>query len=117
MALRLVTPWGRLVRDGTGAAIEAACSAVDTGDDLATFVRNVRAAVAPYDQREGHTSDDEPLELAVSGDLGRPSRAASIEELPVALAALKYGAGDGLSSEISVGDARVRFDGENVVIE
>lgn len=29
--------------------------------------------------------------LEVTGDVGRPSRAASIEELPVALAALRYG--------------------------
>ncbi len=90
----------QLARDGTGNAIRAACGAVNVSDDLATFVARVRAAVAPFDQREGHTSDDEPLAVEKSGgsDIGRPSRVASIEELPVALAALRYGAGDGIKT-------------------
>jgi ADP-ribosylglycohydrolase len=87
-----------LARDGTRAAVQAACAAADPGDGLTDFVARVRAAVAPYDQREGHTPDDKPLALARSGDLGRPSRTASIEELPVALAALRYGAGDVLKT-------------------
>jgi len=89
-----VTAAERLSRDGTHGATVAAVGAVDPGDDLDTFVLRVRTAVAPFDQREGHVPDDQPLALAAASDIGRPSRLASIEELPVALAALKYGAGD-----------------------
>lgn len=83
-----------LAKDGTGRAIRVCCEAADPSDELGIFVARVRAAMAPYDQREGHVPDDEPLALDAAGDVGRPSRIASIEELPVALAALKYGAGD-----------------------
>ena len=38
--------------------------------------------------------DDGSVLAASVGDVGRPSRVMSIEELPVALAALKYGDGD-----------------------
>ena len=84
----------RLSRDGTHGATEAAVAAADAGDDLDTFISRVRGAVASFDQREGHVPDDKPLSLAAASDIGRPSRLAAIEELPVALAALKYGAGD-----------------------
>lgn len=81
-------------RDGTHDAIVAAVNASDPGDDLVAFVARVREAVAAYDQREGHVSDDRPLKVSKVCDVGRPSRTASIEELPVALAALRYGEGD-----------------------
>lgn len=83
----------RLSRDGTHGATIAAVAAADPGDDLDTFISRVRTAVRPFDQREGHVPDDSPLALAAASDIGRPSRLASIEELPVALAVLKYGAG------------------------
>lgn len=91
----------RLARDGTRAACAAAVAAVDPADDLPAFIRSVRAAVAPFDQRTHHTADDEPLAMIHSGpvtDIGRPSRTMSIEELPVALAVLLYGEGDFLKT-------------------
>ncbi|MCC5830652.1 MAG: ADP-ribosylglycohydrolase family protein [Phycisphaeraceae bacterium] len=85
-----------LARDGTRRACIDAIDAVSLGDDLPTFIHRVRDAVAPYDQKTEHTSDDRPLALATGtpSDIGRPSRTKSIEELPVALAVLKYGQGD-----------------------
>ena len=91
----------RVARDGTRAACEAATRAVDPSDDLPAFIHKVRTAVAPYDQRSEHTSDDKPLAVVNTGkitDMGRPSRTMSIEELPVALAVLAYGRGDFLKT-------------------
>jgi hypothetical protein len=73
----------------------AAIAAAERATTLADFITGVRAAVAPFDQRTGHVSDDAPLSNpTVANDLGKPSRLASIEELPVAVAALVFGAGD-----------------------
>lgn len=85
-----------LSQDGTRRACQASVNAADPGDALGDFIRNVRAAVAPYDQRTEHTTDDRPLTVVKGepSDVGRPSRVMSIEELPVALAVLKYGKGD-----------------------
>ncbi|MCH8511798.1 MAG: ADP-ribosylglycohydrolase family protein [Kiritimatiellae bacterium] len=91
----------RLAKDGTRRACEAAVNAADPADDLPTFIRKVRNAVAPFDQRTEHTSDDKPFtatEKSIATDIGRPSRTMSIEEVPVALAALKYGDGDFLKT-------------------
>ena len=87
-----------LAKDGTQRAIQAAIEAADPQDSLDSFVLKVRAAVAPYDQRTGHCPDDAPLSLPEFSDVGRPSRISSIEELPVALAALRYGQGDALKT-------------------
>lgn len=90
-----------LAQDGTRRACAAAVGAVDPTASLPDFIRDVRAAVAPFDQRTEHTSDDKPLAMEGNGpphDIGRPSRTKSIEELPVALAALKYGDGDFLKT-------------------
>ncbi len=84
----------RMARDGTRLAIESCLQAVRPEDDLRSFVERVRAAVTPYDQRAAHTPDDTPLREEGLSDVGRPSRLMSIEELPVALAALRYGGGD-----------------------
>jgi ADP-ribosylglycohydrolase len=84
----------RLARDGTGDAVRDAVAAADPADGLGTFASKVREAVAPYDQRTGHSVTGHPSEWAVSGDVVRPSRTAAVEEVPVALAALGYGAGD-----------------------
>lgn len=83
-------------RDGTLNACRDAIAAVRVDDDLPTFIDRVREAVAPYDQRTEHTSDDHPLAVVTGepSDIGRPSRTKSIEELPVALAVLRYGQGD-----------------------
>lgn len=89
----------RLARDGTRAAIRATLAAVDSNASVARFVSDVRAAVAPYDQRTGHELDaDHPMRMSGLHDWGRPSRLAAIEELPVALAVLAWGAGDFLKT-------------------
>lgn len=87
----------RVAKDGTCQACSAAVEAVDPLDELPTFITKVREAVAPFDQRSEHTSDDQPFTLRQPKqitDIGRPSRTMSIEELPVALAVLLYGEGD-----------------------
>jgi ADP-ribosylglycohydrolase len=62
--------WGTN-RDETHAALHAVLAAVDPADDIPAFVAKVRAAFEPFTD-------------------------GSIEEVPVALAALKYGQGDWL---------------------
>ncbi len=84
--------WGAMERAGP---LPAAVTAAATATSLEEFIHQIRLAVAPYDQRTGHVSDDAPLlEGEQSSDVGKPSRLASIEELPVALAALTWGQGD-----------------------
>jgi ADP-ribosylglycohydrolase len=87
-----------LARDGTARAVAAAVDAAHPNQSAAEFVAKVRAAVAPYDQRTGHVDDSTPLRMGDVSDTGRPSRLASIEELPVALAALKHGGGDAVKT-------------------
>jgi ADP-ribosylglycohydrolase len=84
---------GAVARDGTANAICDVVSAVRPRDGIGAFIRRVRSAVSPYDQREGHVPDDKPLLAAGINDVGRPSKTHAIEELPVALAALAYGGG------------------------
>jgi ADP-ribosylglycohydrolase len=83
-----------LARDGTAMAIQAVLDAVDPSDPMPTFVAKTRDAVAPYDQRTGHVTEHAPLRTKEVSNVGRPSRLHAIEELPIALAALKYGQGD-----------------------
>lgn len=83
-----------LARDGTAGCVRAALAAADPADDLADWIARTRAAVEPFDQRRRHVADDQPLLVRGVSDVGRPSRLHAIEETPVALAALKYGAGD-----------------------
>jgi len=83
-----------LARDATGAAIAAVLDATDPADSLDDWIANVRAAIEPFDQRTRHVPDDKPLAVGGVSDIGRPSRLHTIEESPVALAALRYGAGD-----------------------
>jgi ADP-ribosylglycohydrolase len=87
-----------LAKDGTRRAIEAATEAADPEDALESFILKTRSAVAPYDQRTGHSPDDAPLASTEFSNVGRPSRVSSIEELPVALAALRYGRADALKT-------------------
>lgn len=65
-----------LSRDGTKGAIEAVINAVNSSDPLDDFIFKVRNAYLPF------------------LGLNTPSRKNSIEELPVALAVLKYGNND-----------------------
>lgn len=84
-----------LGRDATGKAIAAAVAAAQQTTSLKQFISKVRAAVAPFNQSLTHVADDAPtIGVPAVSDVGKPSRLATIEELPVALAALVYGAGD-----------------------
>lgn len=88
-----------LARDGTARCIAAAIAASDPRDGLQAWIARVRAAVQPFDSRAAHLPDSEcggngVLACAGPNDAERPSRERSIEELPVALAALIWGGGD-----------------------
>ncbi len=82
-----------IARDGTKNAIIDTVSAVDIKDDEVDFISKVRQAIIPYDEKTDHQADDQVADDIIS-DCGKPSRISSIEELPVAIAALKYGNGD-----------------------
>lgn len=77
-----------VARDGTRDAIESVLAAVRTGDDLPAFIRNVRKAVEPFDPKTANAPGGD------RGNADQPSRLLSIEEVPVAIAALAYGDGD-----------------------
>ncbi|MFF8603027.1 ADP-ribosylglycohydrolase family protein [Streptomyces sp. NPDC015232] len=76
-----------LAKDGTRAAIEAACEVGDAHRDFETALAPLRRAVAPFDSVG-------PDYRAPSLDARRPSRTHAIEELPVALGMLLVGDGD-----------------------
>ncbi|MGH3358457.1 MAG: ADP-ribosylglycohydrolase family protein [Nocardioidaceae bacterium] len=79
----------RLARDGTRAAIEAACEAARRGTHWTEAIESgaLRAAVGPYD-----TVGDDYRNQGLGAR--RPSRLHSIEELPVAFAFLLLADGD-----------------------
>jgi ADP-ribosylglycohydrolase len=81
-------------RDGTKFAIAACLAATNPADDLDDWIRKTRAAMTPYDQVVDHVADDQPMREEGISNKGHPSRLHAIEELPVALAAVKYGQGD-----------------------
>lgn len=83
-----------LAQDGTRLAIAAALEGGRGAATVPSFIARVRAAVTPFDQRPDHVADDAPLAPKGLTNVGRPSRTSSIEELPVALAALAFGQGD-----------------------
>jgi ADP-ribosylglycohydrolase len=81
-------------RDGTAAAIEAVLRVTSPNDTPADWIRKTRRAFLPFcpaAQGQRLRDLDQPVELI---DTDVPSRTLSIEEVPVALAALAYGAGD-----------------------
>jgi ADP-ribosylglycohydrolase len=80
--------------DGTRDAIRAVLSGVDPADDVKRFISKVLAAFRPYDSRPPWQDLEHPMRVGGIHNYGRPSRLHSIEELPIAFAALKYGAGD-----------------------
>lgn len=79
-----------VARDGTRVAIRAALDATDAGDDLPTWIGRVRAAVEPYDAHP----DGAVLEESGARVGSYPDPRLAIEEVPVALAALRHGRGD-----------------------
>ncbi len=80
-----------LAKDGTRAATLAVLSATDSRDDLHTFLSKVRAAFLPYDHKETHIPPELGGRMA---DANQPSSRVTIEEVPVALAVLKWCEGD-----------------------
>jgi ADP-ribosylglycohydrolase len=77
-------------RDGTGGAIASVLASVDCRASVEDFIRRARDAARPFDVRPENLLEEQ----SEAGRRTTPSRAHSIEELPVALAALKYGDGD-----------------------
>ncbi|MFB6548778.1 ADP-ribosylglycohydrolase family protein [Streptomyces sp. NPDC056405] len=76
-----------LAKDGTRAAIEAACEVASRHSDFESALAPLREAVAPYDTVG-------PDYRAPSLAARRPSRVHAIEELPVALGMLLVSGGD-----------------------
>jgi ADP-ribosylglycohydrolase len=90
----------RLVaKDGTRLAIDDVLAATDPADSLDQFIEKTRLAVLPYLQlapavfRNGRNPETDK-KLREATNIGRPSRIAVVENVPIALAALKYGQGD-----------------------
>ncbi|MGK2927756.1 MAG: ADP-ribosylglycohydrolase family protein, partial [Lysobacterales bacterium] len=83
-------------RDGTRAALQAVLAEVDPADGLDRFIARVRAAYLPYaGLSPARLAAAEPDTTTLAGtDMGTASRIACIENLPVSLAALRYGRGD-----------------------
>jgi len=83
-------------KDGTRLALEAVLAVVDPSDEPPVFADKVRRAWLPY-------AGLAPADLAraepdtapsARNNVGRPSRVQSIESVPAALAAFKWGGGD-----------------------
>ena len=81
----------RMARDGTHNAIQAVLAATDPNDELEDFIDKVRAAFLPFDPLGSRAHAGGP---DTTGSRNEPSRVFSIEEVPVALAALKWGDAD-----------------------
>jgi ADP-ribosylglycohydrolase len=74
-----------IAQDGTGAALRAVLSAADGDDTVAAFIEKTRQAFLAFDPK---------VDRGGGAFFNQPSSSLSIEEVPVALAVLKYGAGD-----------------------
>lgn len=92
-----------VAKDGTRMALEDVLATVNINDTQDDFICKARLAVLPYLQLspkqmkailDGAAPNDTPKMLRERTNIGRPSRIACIENVPVALAALKYGNGD-----------------------
>ena len=83
-----------LAKEGTRGALEKAFQAADPALSLREFCKKVSRAVEPFLQTQTHAADSSFEAFSGLGKVGQPSSSASIEELPVAIAALRYGAGD-----------------------
>lgn len=86
-----------LSRDGTRDAIEAVLRVADPSDRLDDFILKVRKAFLPFSGLRPENIDEYLNKTYMNKqirDMNTPSRNNSIEELPVAMAALKYGNND-----------------------
>lgn len=80
-----------VARDATRDAIAAVLKMTDPSDDVDTFIRKSRTAFLPFDHKSAHV----PLESGrPMSEANQPNPRLTIEEVPIALAALKWGAGD-----------------------
>lgn len=92
---KVITATMDLARDGTAAAIDACCAATDPEDSLPTWIERVLQAVMPYTNCM-HDGEPGGRKKSVSRNLPDPRRC--FEEVPVALAALRYGQGNFLTT-------------------
>lgn len=88
-----------VAKDGTKLAIEDVLAVTNISDDLDVFIAKTRKAVLPYLQLspkvfEKSENPETDKKLRENTNIARPSRIACIENVPIALAALKYGNGD-----------------------
>lgn len=83
-----------LARAGTGLAVQRCVAVARDAHDVPAFVRAVRDAFRPFDQRGDDEPGYDPSRFPEHSNTGRPAADRSIEELPVALAALAFGRGD-----------------------
>ncbi|NJN34305.1 MAG: ADP-ribosylglycohydrolase family protein [Saprospiraceae bacterium] len=87
-----------VAKDGTKLAIEDVLAVTDPTDSLEKFVEKTRLAFLPYLQlapvhlKKGNPETGKTLREATN--IGRPSRIACVENVPIAFAALKYGQGN-----------------------
>lgn len=87
-----------VAKDGTKMALEDVLAVTQPEDSLMEFAKKTREAVLPYLQlspqmlKKGNV--ETPKNLRQDTNIARPSRIAVVENLPIALAALKYGKGD-----------------------
>jgi ADP-ribosylglycohydrolase len=93
----------KLAKDGTKLAVEDVLSVTNSNDDLDTFITKTRKAILPYLQLSPRILDksenpETDKKLRENTNIARPSRIACIENVPIALAALKYGNGDYLKT-------------------
>ncbi len=88
----------RVAKDGVRLSLQDVIAAVDTNDSFEQFSAKTREAVLPYLQLSPALLKQKKIEtpkmMRDGTNIGRPSRIATIENVPIALAALKYGNGD-----------------------
>lgn len=87
----VITAATAVARDATAGAIKSVLQATNPSDPLDVFIARTREAFLPFDHKSSHI----PLELAGRmPDANTPSPHLAIEEVPIALAALKWSGGD-----------------------
>jgi ADP-ribosylglycohydrolase len=87
-----------VAKDGVKLSLQDVLAVVSVTDSFEMFIQKTRQAVLPYLQLSPALLKKENVEtpkmLREGTNIGRPSRIATIENVPIALAALKYGNGD-----------------------
>lgn len=88
-----------VAQDGTKLALEDVLKVTNPADNFQDFISKTRKAIVPYLQLsprifEKSDNPETDKKLREATNIARPSRVACIENVPIALAALKYGNGD-----------------------